>query len=215
MTVANQLRELRGASRHPSDQFAVLIRAAKAGRITEVRCAMPECGCPEGRGFFTPRAAPLNGPWAPSADRWPVPGRDGGQYRVDNVRLAHRRCNQVHSGRVTGMKRGFRYTAPRVLSPEEHERRVRQGKVLAELARTPEGRERSRLTGQKWGPVGGRRGTAAKKADAATPEGRARRLRALALGQQTHEQLAANAAKANCLRWAIGRGLPCRCGQHQ
>src|ERR1017187_9478289 len=76
---------------------AVLAIAAERGLIIELSCAMPECRCPEGRDYFEPtRRRSL---WAPSPDRWPIPGRDGGKYTPDNVRLSHFSCNVAEGGR--------------------------------------------------------------------------------------------------------------------
>lgn len=72
---------------------ASLVLAAERGLITELACAMPKCRCPRGRTHFEPKHR-LN-KWGPSADRWPVPGREGGSYTADNVRLAHLQCNRV------------------------------------------------------------------------------------------------------------------------
>ena len=210
--LVRSLRNLRDDRRLPDDRISVLIKAIKAGRITELACQMPICSCPEGRDFFTRRTEPRNGPWAPSADRWPVPGRDGGVYRADNVRLAHKFCNQAEGGRVGGPRgRGV----PHVLSPEGRAALVANGRRLGALAATPEGRERSRLNGLRTGPANGRRRGAQMAAYVATPEGRAAFLRAMRSGRpQTPEQLAANARKANCGRWSLGRGRPCVCGTH-
>ena len=76
---------------------AVLAIAAERGLITELACAMLECRCPEGRNYFEPtRRRSL---WAPSPDRWPIPGRNGGKYTPDNVRLSHFSCNVAEGGR--------------------------------------------------------------------------------------------------------------------
>lgn len=71
----------------------VLIVAALEGRIEEVACAMPNCLCPEGRGYFGPEQRP----WGISADRWPIPGRANGKYVPENVRVAHYRCNSAET----------------------------------------------------------------------------------------------------------------------
>lgn len=77
----------------------VLLAAAAAGTITALECAMPKCVCPEGRAHF--ERVGIGSPWAPSADRWPLPGREGGRYAIENVRLAHRRCNTLDGTRIT------------------------------------------------------------------------------------------------------------------
>ena len=77
----------------------ILIAAAREGLIAALECAMPECLCPEGRSHFV-AATGRRGPWIPTPDRWPVPGRDGGEYVPSNVRLAHARCNYSDGNRV-------------------------------------------------------------------------------------------------------------------
>jgi hypothetical protein len=82
----------------------VLITAAEMGLISELRCTMPECLCPEelgGRIFFEPvtRALP---DWMPTPDHFPVLKKDGGHLTVDNVRLAHRLCNRVDYAKSVG-----------------------------------------------------------------------------------------------------------------
>ncbi len=91
-TVADQLIALGAA--------AVLAVAAERGLISELSCAMPECKCPEGREHFKERRQ--YNPWAPSADRWTVPGREGGKYLPTNVRLAHFQCNRAEGGKYGG-----------------------------------------------------------------------------------------------------------------
>ena len=57
-------------------------------------CAMPECLCPSGRWIDKSLKGPH--PWSFSADhvipvfQWPE-----GEYVFDNLRAAHRRCNNV------------------------------------------------------------------------------------------------------------------------
>jgi hypothetical protein len=83
---------------------AVLVLAAERGLILELSCAMPECRCPEGRSHFEKKG--MRGHWAPSADRFPVPGRDGGTYVPENIRLAHGSCNWAEGGKSNlGRKR--------------------------------------------------------------------------------------------------------------
>lgn len=112
-TVADELRRLR--ARRP-----VLIQAAERGVIATLECAMEECRCPHGRSYFELRGETWNGPWGPSADRYPIPGRDGGRYTIDNVRLAHVFCNRLDGGRVGGTIRAARMT---------QEERSRAGKI--------------------------------------------------------------------------------------
>ena len=115
MNVAYQLTSFRAAH--------VLIEAAFEKKIIAFECAMPLCSCPDGRGYFEKRGNPFKGPWAPSADRYPLPGRFGGEYTTDNVRLAHWRCNNQDGGRAgTEKKKAY--------------------------ARSPEGRAAKRRAGQ-------------------------------------------------------------------
>lgn len=74
-----------------------LIRAAELGYITELRCGMPKCFCPEelgGAGWFAPRTKSWND-WEPTHEHFPVPKRDGGKATPDNTVLAHRICNKL------------------------------------------------------------------------------------------------------------------------
>lgn len=206
------LRGLRDPQERGDDRIVVLVKAVRAGRIDALECRMPTCVCPDGRGHFTRRGEPHNGPWGPSADRWPVAGRDGGAYAADNVRLAHRRCNQAEGGYWgESAGKGVRH----VLSPEARASLVLNGQRVGALMRTPDERERMRERGRVMGRVGGSKGGPARARRAATPEGRAALLRLLEMGRQSTEQLSANARKANCVRWGIGRGKPCTCGTHQ
>lgn len=71
----------------------VLITAAEAGYISELRCAMPYCFAKE-RGHFDPLGLPL-GPWMPTHDHFPIARRFKGTRSITNAVLAHRRCNNV------------------------------------------------------------------------------------------------------------------------
>jgi hypothetical protein len=84
-TVADQLRGL--------GTKGVLVQMAERGQIIELRCEMPSCYCPKGRGHFDPNAVPLS-EWAPTADHYPRLKADGGHLVPWNVRLSHKRCNQ-------------------------------------------------------------------------------------------------------------------------
>lgn len=64
------------------------------------QCEADVCQCPHGRSYFE-----TAGPWVPSPDRYPVPGRLGGAYSLDNVRLTHQNCNKADGGRVGGSSR--------------------------------------------------------------------------------------------------------------
>jgi hypothetical protein len=74
-----------------------LIKAAELGYITELRCGMPKCFCPEelgGAGWFAPRTKRWND-WEPTHEYFPIPKRDGGKATPDNTMLAHRICNKL------------------------------------------------------------------------------------------------------------------------
>lgn len=71
----------------------ILILAAEAGYITELRCAMPCCFAPD-RGGFDPLGVPL-GPWMPTHEHFPLAKRFKGTRDVTNAVLAHRRCNNI------------------------------------------------------------------------------------------------------------------------
>lgn len=71
----------------------ILVAAAEAGCITELRCAMPYCFA-ESRDHFVPHGLPL-GPWMPTHEHFPLAKRFKGKREVTNAVLAHRRCNNV------------------------------------------------------------------------------------------------------------------------
>jgi|SRR5215208_2264979 hypothetical protein len=70
----------------------ILWQLARDGQIIDVRCEMPQCYCFRGRSYFEPRS-PLSD-WSPTADHYPRLKMHGGHLTPDNVRLAHRVCNQ-------------------------------------------------------------------------------------------------------------------------
>jgi hypothetical protein len=72
----------------------VLVTAAEEGRIETLECAIPECLCPRGRGYFEPVTPELRD-WIPTIDHYPKLKHEGGHRTADNVRLAHRLCNRV------------------------------------------------------------------------------------------------------------------------
>lgn len=74
----------------------ILITAAERGHITEVKCGMPVCFCPEelgGASHFDP--ANEYSDWNPTHEHFPRPKRHGGQRTLDNSVLAHRLCNRI------------------------------------------------------------------------------------------------------------------------
>ena len=77
----------------------VLVQLARNGQLLELRCEMPQCYCPKGRGpsSFEPRSNPLPD-WAPNPDHYPVLKAAGGHLTPDNVRLAHVLCNRRDYG---------------------------------------------------------------------------------------------------------------------
>jgi len=76
----------------------ILVRAAELGYITEVKCGMPQCFCPEelgGAGYFAPRTNQWND-WEATFEHYPIPKKqEGGRKTVDNAVLAHRLCNKL------------------------------------------------------------------------------------------------------------------------
>jgi hypothetical protein len=86
--VAKELRAL-GAK-------GILITAAERGYITQVKCEMPKCFCPEelgGASHF--ESVTEYSDWNPTHEHFPRPKRDGGQRTLDNSVLAHRLCNRI------------------------------------------------------------------------------------------------------------------------
>ena len=74
------------------DVRGILRQLARDGQLIDVRCEMPQCYCFRGRRYFAPRS-PLTD-WSPTADHYPKLKMHGGHLTRDNVRLAHRFCNQ-------------------------------------------------------------------------------------------------------------------------
>ena len=70
----------------------ILWKLARDGQIIDVRCEMPQCYCFRGRRHFEPRSSGSD--WEPTADHYPRLKMHGGHLTRDNVRLAHRVCNQ-------------------------------------------------------------------------------------------------------------------------
>ena len=91
--VDDQGRTLAHELRDGYNVRGVLIAAAEAGYITELRCEMPYCFAPDRRGFDR-LDVPL-GPWMPSHEHFPLAKRFRGKRDVTNAILAHRRCNNV------------------------------------------------------------------------------------------------------------------------
>lgn len=79
----------------------ILVLAAEEGRIARLECAIPECLCPRGRGYFEPVTRELRD-WIPTIDHYPKLKHEGGHKTVENVRLAHRLCNRVEYAKAIG-----------------------------------------------------------------------------------------------------------------
>lgn len=179
--VIDDLRALRAASE--------LIRAAREGYLTDLRCAMPICHCPDGRSYFEPCGGSPRKRWIPSADRFPVLGRDGGTYEPDNVRLSHWFCNLSESGRLTSR---LRKESGQYQSPAHREL----------------GRQLSRR-----GLPAIRRWERSPECHAI----RAETCRRVGKLPTTDAERAINSASMrvkNCVRWNLNRGKPCVCGHH-
>jgi hypothetical protein len=84
-SVANRLRDL-GVT-------GVLVQMAERGQLLELKCEMPQCYCPKGRGAFDPLTTART-KWSPSRDHYPILKSAGGKLRPENVRLSHTECNQ-------------------------------------------------------------------------------------------------------------------------
>ena len=70
----------------------ILLKLARDGQLIDVRCEMPQCYCSRGRRHFDPISPGAE--WMPTADHYPRLKMHGGLLTRDNVRLAHRLCNQ-------------------------------------------------------------------------------------------------------------------------
>jgi hypothetical protein len=74
----------------------ILITAAEQGYITEVKCGMRKCRCPEELGGASHFVSVTEySDWNPTHEHAPRARRDGGQRTVDNSVLAHRLCNRI------------------------------------------------------------------------------------------------------------------------
>ena len=74
----------------------ILWQLARDGQLIDVRCEMPQCYYFRGRRYFEPRS-PLSN-WSLTADHYPRLKMHGGLLTPDNVRLAHKLCNQRDYG---------------------------------------------------------------------------------------------------------------------
>lgn len=74
----------------------ILITAAELGYITELKCGMRKCRCPEELGGASHFVSVTEySDWNPTHEHSPTPKREGGQRTVDNSVLAHRLCNRI------------------------------------------------------------------------------------------------------------------------
>jgi hypothetical protein len=133
-----------------------------------LECQMKICSCPHGRAYFEesydldplPGEAPFIGkpyrPWSPSPDRFPIPGRKGGLYTADNVRLAHLRCNIQDGGRAGGSVGGPLYSKLRSY------RRLGRALAASGYHQSKKGLEDHARAGKKGGPIGGPRSARAQ-----------------------------------------------------
>jgi len=174
-------------------QNPALVLAAERGLIAELACTMPKCLCPRGREYFETLGVTRGGTWwGPSPDRFPIPGRRGGTYTTDNVRLAHVQCNRNEGssmlGEVGKTGKGGRARMAS-LGSEGRSALSHMAGTAAALKLTPQQRsDRARNGG---------RATGNKNIMALTPEHR----RSIS-------------AKANCTQHQIRKSRPCICGQH-
>ena len=75
----------------------VLKEMVQRGQLIDLRCEMPKCYCPRGRGFFDPREQSPND-WSLSVDHYPRLRTDGGHRIASNVRIGHVLCNREDYG---------------------------------------------------------------------------------------------------------------------
>ena len=97
----------------------ILVRAAELGYITEVKCGMPQCFCPEelgGAWYFEPRTDEYSD-WNPTHEHFPRSKREGGHRTVDNAVLAHRLCNRIDYSIFAG--RSYKRDLKRVRNARE------------------------------------------------------------------------------------------------
>jgi hypothetical protein len=120
----------------------VLVDMAESGLITELRCQMPSCYCPGGRGYFDPRSSDPDD-WVPNPDHYPLSKANGGHLVPENVRLAHTLCNRLDSGTSAGHERKRREAHDLLMKwYAEHPGRKRAAEAMwaEERRRTKDGR---------------------------------------------------------------------------
>jgi hypothetical protein len=74
----------------------ILLQLARDGQLLDVRCEMPQCYCFRGRRHFELKSTRSH--WSPTPDHYPRLKMHGGHLTSDNVRLAHKLCNQHDYG---------------------------------------------------------------------------------------------------------------------
>ena len=113
-----------GADRSVADQLralgmrGVLVQMAERGQLLALKCEMPQCYHPRGRGAFDRVTTPPT-KWAPSRDHYPILKSAGGHLVPENVRLSHTWCNNRDPGWRTQIRT-----------------MLANGKSLAEIAET-------------------------------------------------------------------------------
>ena len=120
----------------------ILVQAAKLGYITEVKCGMPQCFCPEelgGAGYFERRTHPWTD-WEPTHEHFPLPKRDGGKATPDNTILAHRLCNKLD------------YFISHGLSIEKDPARVEAAREAAAAANLPQSAPAAEAVAEVFAP---------------------------------------------------------------
>jgi hypothetical protein len=183
----------------------ILVEAARRNRIVLKECMWEGCDEPQGRGYFTPAGPRSSTPHMPSADRYPLPGRYGGEYDINNVRLLHYRCNCRQGGLYSGPIQGPKHVEKMLanLTPEALARGQANGCFTSHYAQTPEGKEQRR-----------RASHLGHTALVASGWYESARLKAIgtALGQsgKGKPKSPAHKCKMQQSRW----GKPCVCGQH-
>ena len=88
----------------------VLVLMAESGLITELRCQMPSCYCPGGRGYFDPTSTSPND-WVPNPDHYPVAKANGGHLVPESVSPSAQR------GRATEASAYRPRSSPRPMDP--------------------------------------------------------------------------------------------------
>ena len=100
--------------RNEFNMTGILTQSSDLGGAPEILCDMDFCYCPLGRDHFIPLSGTPD-PWNPTEDHYPKPKMWGGNRVPGNIRLAHRRCNQLDPGWSRGhIKQRFKAAAQTV-----------------------------------------------------------------------------------------------------